>query len=116
MFFTVFVGNDVGLHLWQEAMSQHARWLGLPADIESLRLSDSRNISFGWLDCRFANENRRVKQTEDYLITMSSGEVATGSPIAPDNTSRRVVGNGGSNVIRVEVSLKSGEISFISPP
>jgi len=50
MFFSAYVGDDVGLPPWREALAQHARWLGLEARTETRRLNDCRTLALGWLE------------------------------------------------------------------
>lgn len=116
MFFSAFVGNDQGLLLLREALTQHAHWLGLTPCAESLRLVNSKNISFGWLDSRLAKRNPRLKQTKDHIVGMSFGDSAFESPTTPEGICNRVVGLGISNAIKVEVDKPSGEVSFTIPP
>ncbi len=49
MFFTAYFGTDAGLPLWQEAVAQHARWLGLRARLATRRI-DARTLSLAWLE------------------------------------------------------------------
>ena len=50
MFFSAYVGDDVGLPRWRESLAQHARWLGLEARTETRRLNDCRTLGLGWLE------------------------------------------------------------------
>lgn len=116
MFFSAFVGNDEGLLSLREALSDHAQWLGLAPCVESLRLSNSRNISFGWLDQRLARRNPRLSQTKSHMVAQSLGQPKLESPGGQDSVSKCAVGQGSSNAIRVEVCKRSGEIRFTIPP
>jgi asparagine synthase (glutamine-hydrolysing) len=116
MFFSAFVGNDRGMLFLREALGQHAHWLGLAPWVESLRLVNSKNISFGWLDARLAKRNPRLEQTKDHIVGMSFGQAPLESPPTPQAVCNEVVGFGVSNAIKVEVDKRSGEVSFFIPP
>ena len=116
MYFSAFIGNDGDASIWQEALSRHACWLGLTPQVESLRLDDSRRLSFGWLDFKPSDANRRVKETEEFILATSFGEVIDEGSGALTNALYVMDCNASSNAIRIEASLKSGEIAIMVPP
>ena len=69
MFFSAYVGTDVGLPRWREALAQHARHLGLQVHIEERRLGDRRTLALGWLQYAPAAESRgRLQETEQQVV------------------------------------------------
>ena len=69
MFFSAYVGTDVGLPRWREALAQHARYLGLQVHIEERRLGDRRTLSLGWLEYPSAVGSRgNLQETEQDLV------------------------------------------------
>ncbi len=116
MFFSAFIGNDDGLSLWREALRRHASWLGLIPHIESYRLADLRNLSFGWLDCKPSDSNPRLKQTQEFILTKSFGDVTSEEPASPNYIFDAMDSNGSSNSIRIEMVLSTGELDIIIPP
>ena len=71
MFFSAYVGTDVGLPLWREALAQHARYLGLQVHqvhIEGRRLGDRRTLSLGWLEYPVAGSRGSLQErTQDVV-------------------------------------------------
>src|SRR5438445_10162338 len=69
MFFSAYVGTDVGLPRWREALAQHAHHLGLQGHIEERRLGDRRTLALGWLQYAPAVESRgRLQETEQQVV------------------------------------------------
>ena len=69
MFFSAYVGTDVGLPRWREVLAQHARHLGLQVHIEERRLGDRRTLALGWLQYAPAAESRgRLQETEQQVV------------------------------------------------
>ena len=115
MYFSVFVGADAGVELWRTALAQHAGWLGQRIHVEPLRLGNGTNVCFGRLECLSVNENPSVRLRHNYP-TSAVGKITSGFPNAPHDSFRRVLGNGNSEAVTVDVSLQSGEVNFVIPP
>jgi len=115
MYFSVFVGADEGVELWRAALAQHAGWLGLRIHVEPMRLDDGTNVCFGRLECLSVNENPSVRQTDNYR-TSGLSKIISDLPNVTERPYRRVLGNGNSEAVIVDVSLQSGEVNFVIPP
>src|SRR6267154_1904585 len=103
MFFSAYVGTDVGLPLWREALAQHARYLGLQVHTEARRLGDRRTLSLGWLEYPSAAGSRgRLEETEQQVVaaTLHFDGVAAGE----------------ANGATLTASLARGEIHVTVPP
>jgi asparagine synthase (glutamine-hydrolysing) len=104
MFFSAYVGADGGLPLWREALTQHARHLGLGLRCEARRLADYRTLSLGWLEHAAAvGSCGGLQETEQQVV---AGTTAF-DDAAPD---------GDANVATLTASLAGGEIRVAVPP
>lgn len=116
MFFSAYLGTDAGLSSWRETLGLHARWLGLIPQIESRRLDDSRNVSFGWLDHESHEVNGRLKETRDYILASTFSEVEVEEPAQSANLLDGITRNGHSNAIRIGLSVRRGDVHIFVPP
>jgi len=102
MFFSAYVGTDAGLPLWREALTQHARYLGLQVRIEGRRLGDRRALSLGWLEYSPAAGRGRLQETEQQVVAAT----LLFDGVAPDE----------ANVATLTASLVRAEIRVAVPP
>ena len=118
MFFSAYLGNnDENLSSWQEVIHRHANWLGLVSHIESRNLDDGRSFSFGWLKHKTSDRNAHFQETEEYLDMTTSDHTTHGDDVAITKLPRqRLIANVDTNVIRIWVSLRSGELRITIPP
>src|SRR6266446_3007240 len=102
MFFSAYVGTDAGLPPWREALTQHARYLGLQVRIEGRRLGDRRALSLGWLEYSPAAGRGRLQETEQQVVAAT----LLFDGVAPDE----------ANVATLTASLVRAEVRVAVPP
>jgi asparagine synthase (glutamine-hydrolysing) len=102
VFFTAYFGTDSGLPLWQEAVAQHARWLGLRARLATRRI-DKRTLSLAWLEhAATAGGAENRDDTDEQLVANTLGFDAA----APDDV----------NAATLTAWPPTGAIRIVVPP
>lgn len=115
MYFSVFVGADAGVELWRTALAQHANWLGQRIHVEPLRFGNGTNVCFGRLESLSVNKNPNGTHRLSYP-TSAFGKITSGIQNASNDNLTRVLGNGNCDAVTVDISLQSGEVTFVVPP
>jgi asparagine synthase (glutamine-hydrolysing) len=98
MFFSAYVGAQPGFSLWCGAVREHARWLGLTADVESRPLRDGRSFAAAWMTSAPGGTVPRLREVDGTLLA----------------TTREADGSG--NVASLTLSVDRGELCVALPP
>lgn len=115
MFFSAYLGTDIGSVTWQEALNVYSRWLGLSLSIKSRRL-DEKTLFLAWLNHNPPEVNRHLTQTQDQLIARTSGLISEEDyPAFATNMPAAISRNADLNDITIVASRRKRTLSVVIP-
>ena len=116
MFFSIRIHDDTDETSWQDAVRQHATWLGADVRLESYAASDGNSIHVAWAAARLPEAQPDNPAASGYLTLATQGCV---NPIAGLTTEghliRWLTDEQSPVEIRIGVSLKTGELLAAVP-